>query len=60
MALPEMPTSNFIGLLVGRGSGWAGAWLGSGMIGELLVVAWPGGDQLVSSFRKAKRVVAHP
>ncbi|XTI94911.1 iron reductase domain protein [Cenococcum geophilum] len=42
IALPETPTSDFIGLL-----------LGSGMVGKLLVVAWPNGNQLVSSFRKA-------
>lgn len=36
IALPETPTSDFIGILVGKGSGWAGAWLGSGTVGKLL------------------------
>ncbi|OCL14594.1 iron reductase domain protein [Glonium stellatum] len=53
LALPMTPTTDFIGILVGKGSGWVGASLGGSMVNKLLIAAWPNGNQLVSSFRKA-------
>lgn len=56
IALPENPASDFIGQIVGpidSSGGWAGVSMGSSMKEKLLVVAWPNGEEVISSFRKA-------
>ncbi|KAF1948143.1 FAD/NAD(P)-binding domain-containing protein [Byssothecium circinans] len=56
IALPETPGSDFIGQIVApitNDGGWAGFSMGTSMVGSLLVTAWPHGDQILSSFRKA-------
>jgi cellobiose dehydrogenase (acceptor) len=55
MALPENPTTDFIGQMVvplTDGAGWGGSAFGPGMTGRLLLVAWPNGDEVMSSFRE--------
>lgn len=54
IALPTNTTGNtdFIATIGGKGTGYAGASLGGGMLGKLLVLAWPNGQNVVSSFRK--------
>jgi cellobiose dehydrogenase (acceptor) len=54
-ALPEEGTgSDFIGRISAPiTAGWAGFSLTSSMTAGLLVVAWPNGDEVVSSLRKA-------
>lgn len=39
-----------------NGSGWAGLDLGTTMANRLLIVAWPNGDEIMSSFREATYV----
>ncbi|KAH6657577.1 hypothetical protein BKA67DRAFT_532778 [Truncatella angustata] len=54
MAIPEDATTDFIGQMVfplTDGAGWGAAAFGPGMTGRLLLVAWPNGDEVVSSFR---------
>ncbi|KAK9772253.1 putative Glucose-methanol-choline oxidoreductase N-terminal domain-containing protein [Seiridium cardinale] len=54
MAVPENPTTDFIGQMVvplTDSAGWGAIALGPGMTGRLLLVAWPNGDEVVSSFR---------
>ncbi|KAI4600594.1 hypothetical protein KJ359_000953 [Pestalotiopsis sp. 9143b] len=54
MATPEDPTTEFIGQMVvplTDGAGWGALAFGPGMTGRLLLVAWPNGDEVVSSFR---------
>jgi hypothetical protein len=41
-------------------SGWVGAALGSDMVGPLLLVAYPSGNKVVSSFRVASDYVSPP
>jgi hypothetical protein len=53
IALPASPSTDFMGLLVGKGTGWAGVSLGGPMVNKLLIAAWPNGNAVVSSFRKA-------
>lgn len=56
LVAPENPTTDFIGQMVvpiTDGVGWGGVAFGSGMTGHLLLVAWPNGDDIVSSFRYA-------
>jgi cellobiose dehydrogenase (acceptor) len=56
IALPESPTTDFIAQIVApvnSTGGWGGFSMGSSMAGNLLVVAWPNGDEVVSSFRLA-------
>ncbi|RDL39867.1 CBD9-like protein [Venustampulla echinocandica] len=54
IALPSTPGKDFIGMLVGKGNGWAGVSLAGPMTGgSLLLVAWPNGQNILSSFRKA-------
>lgn len=56
MVLPETITTDFIGQLVvplTSGSGWGGVSLGGAMTGHLMVVAWPNGDEVMTSFRLA-------
>ena len=53
-ALPANGTAtDFIGILSGKGTGWSGVSLGGAMANKLLIVAWPNGQNIVSSFRKA-------
>ena len=63
IALPENPTTDFIGQLhapLQNGSGWIGADLGAPMVNELLIVAYPSGSKVVSSFRKASAYANPP
>ncbi|KAF2713498.1 carbohydrate-binding module family 1 protein [Pleomassaria siparia CBS 279.74] len=63
IALPETPTTDFIGQIVapvGTAGGWAGFTMGQSMSGSLAVVAWPNGDEVVSSFRKASGYTSPP
>jgi cellobiose dehydrogenase (acceptor) len=56
IALPESPTTDFIGQLVGpvnSSGGWVGASMSSSMTDSLLLVAWPHEQDVISSFRKA-------
>ena len=56
IALPENPTTDFIAQIqapVTNGEGWAGFSMGQSMTGNLLVVAWPNEDKIISSFREA-------
>ncbi|KAK4239953.1 hypothetical protein C8A03DRAFT_31969 [Achaetomium macrosporum] len=49
IVIPQQPTTDFIAQLVSRltdGAGWAGASLGSSMLGPLLLVAWANGDKV--------------
>ena len=52
IAVPQTPTTDFIGVLVGKGSGYVGVSLGGGMTNKLLITAWPNGNAVLSSFRK--------
>jgi hypothetical protein len=57
IALPENPTTDFIGQLsapMPGGSGWAGISLQEDMEGPILLTAWPNGNDVVSSFRIAR------
>lgn len=57
IALPENPTTDFIGQFdvpMPRGQGWAGISLQEDMVDPLLIVAWPNGKEVVSSFRIAR------
>lgn len=63
IALPETPTTDFIGQIVapvGSTGGWASFAMGQSMTGNLLIVAWPNGDEVVTSFREATWVYAWP
>jgi hypothetical protein len=53
IAAPENPTTDFIGIIGGKGTGWSGVSLGGTMVGKLLIAAWPNGNTVLSSFRKA-------
>ncbi|KAH8889610.1 GMC oxidoreductase [Thozetella sp. PMI_491] len=55
IALPENPTTDFIGRISSNNltDGWAAIDLGGNMVNRLLVVAWPNGDDVVSSLRVA-------
>ncbi|PVH99549.1 iron reductase domain protein [Periconia macrospinosa] len=52
IALPPTPGTEFIATIGGKGTGWSGVSLGGGMLNKLLIVAWPNGAKIVSSFRK--------
>lgn len=52
IALPETPGPDFVGILVGKGKGWAGVSLGGSMLNKLLIAAWPSGTKIVSTFRE--------
>lgn len=57
IALPENPTTDFIGQFsfpTPAGSGWGGVSLTDDMVGPLLLAVWPNGNNVVSSFRKAR------
>ncbi|KAF2463794.1 FAD/NAD(P)-binding domain-containing protein [Lindgomyces ingoldianus] len=63
LALPENPSTDFIGQIVGpvnSTGGWAGVSMASSMTDHLLIVAWPNGDEVVSSFRKATGYTSPP
>ncbi|KKY20827.1 putative cellobiose dehydrogenase [Phaeomoniella chlamydospora] len=56
IALPEDPTTDFIGQLVvplNSSTGWGGVSFGGAMLNTLLFVAWTDGDDIVTSFREA-------
>ncbi|EPS40417.1 hypothetical protein H072_5775 [Dactylellina haptotyla CBS 200.50] len=57
IAIPSSPTNEFIGLLEGPlgtpANRWAGVSLGGPMNGPTLIVAWPNGNDVVTSFRTA-------
>lgn len=54
IALPENSTgsTDFIATLGGKGTGWSGVSLGGVMLNKLLILSWPNGQSIVSSFRK--------
>jgi hypothetical protein len=54
LALPVNATGNteFIATLGGKDTRYTGINLGGGMLGKLLLVAWPNQQAVVSSFRK--------
>ena len=57
IALPENPSTDFIGQLdvaMPNREGWAGISLQEDMVDPLLIVAWPNGNEVVSSFRVAR------
>jgi hypothetical protein len=56
IALPETPGADFVGVLVGKGKGWAGVSLGGSMLNKLLIAAWPSGTKIVSTFRETTYV----
>lgn len=56
MVVPETITTDFIAQLVvplTDGSGWGGISFGGGMTDHLIFVAWPNGDDIMTSFRLA-------
>lgn len=56
MVLPETIGTDFIGQMVvplTDGAGWGGVSLGGSMTDNLILVAWPNGDDIVTSFRLA-------
>ncbi|KAI1073539.1 hypothetical protein F5B20DRAFT_566693 [Whalleya microplaca] len=56
MALPQSPSKDFIGQIVGpltNGAGWASFDTGVSMANYLLIVAWPNGDGVMMSPRTA-------
>lgn len=56
MVFPETLTTDFIGQIVvplTDGAGWGGVSFGGDMTEHLLFVAWPNGDDIVTSFRLA-------
>jgi len=56
VALPTTPTTDFIGLLVGKGTGWSGVSFGEPMLNKLLIAARPSGTKIVGTFRKTPYV----
>lgn len=57
IVFPETVSTDFIGQLVvplTNGSGWGGVDFGGDMTKHLLFVAWPSGDEVVTSFRMAE------
>lgn len=55
LALPETIESDFIGQMVvplTDSAGWGGVSLGGGMLNHVLFVAWPNGDDIVTTFRQ--------
>ncbi|PBK93646.1 CBD9-like protein [Armillaria gallica] len=56
IALPETIGTDFIGQMVfslTNGAGWGGASFNGAMTKSLLLVAWPNGDEVMTSFREA-------
>ncbi|TVY68649.1 Cellobiose dehydrogenase [Lachnellula suecica] len=60
LALPTTPKADFIGVLVGQGSGYAGISLGGAMTNELLIAAWPNGNSVLASFRETPKYGSPP
>lgn len=61
LALPENPTTDFIGQLSSQyAQGWAGVTLGASMANHLIIAAWPNGNDVLASFRKATGYSAPP
>lgn len=61
IATPETLGSDFIGQIVAPTTkGWAGLDLSAQMQNHILIVAWPNGDEVVSSIRKATGYVTPP
>ncbi|KAH7119788.1 hypothetical protein B0J11DRAFT_70410 [Dendryphion nanum] len=60
IAIPENPTTDFIGQIVAPAGGWGSFSLGGSMRNNLLVTAWPNGEEIVSSFRKATGYTSPP
>jgi hypothetical protein len=61
VALDTAATStDFIGVIVGKGVGYVGISLGGSMVNNLLVAAWPNAKTVISSFRKTAYVLIHP
>lgn len=57
ISLPKEPNGDFIGHLAGsKAMGWVGGDLGPMMVGPLLIVAWPNGQTVQGSIRKAEYV----
>jgi hypothetical protein len=57
IALPQNPSTDFIGQFqvpMPNRRGWAGISLTDDMVGPLLLVAWPNGNQVVTSLRIAR------
>ena len=50
-------STDFVAVIGGKGTaGWSGVSLGGAMLGKLLIVAWPNGQNILSSFRKTAYV----
>ncbi|KAG9237763.1 hypothetical protein BJ875DRAFT_480952 [Amylocarpus encephaloides] len=61
IALPPEPTTDFIGVVVGKGSGYVGISLNGPMTqNSLLLATWPNGKALMSSFRKTSSYGSPP
>lgn len=60
VALPTTPTTDFIGLLTGKGTGWSGVSLGGPMLNKLLIAAWPSGTKIVGTFRETTKYGSPP
>lgn len=62
IVLPSASTSTeFIGEIVAPAAAkWIGLALGGAMIGDLLIMAWPNGNKIVSSTRYATYVLSVP
>ncbi|KAE9373549.1 hypothetical protein N431DRAFT_504192 [Stipitochalara longipes BDJ] len=62
LAVPEDPTSDFIGQMVVplSGSGYGGVSLAGPMVGSLLIVAWPNSGSVVASFRETSGYTSPP
>lgn len=59
LALPQNTTGNtdFIATIGGKGTGYSGVSLGSGMLGKLLFISWPNSQSVLSSFRTTTYVL---
>ncbi|CAG8955446.1 hypothetical protein HYFRA_00010312 [Hymenoscyphus fraxineus] len=63
IALPTNKTTDFIGQMTfptPSGDGWGGIALAGNMVGPLLLAAWPNGEQVVSTFRRASSKSSPP
>ncbi|KAH8678689.1 hypothetical protein BGZ60DRAFT_428519 [Tricladium varicosporioides] len=54
IALPEKPGNDFVGIIVGKGTGYVGSSFGGPMLNALLLAVWPNGSKVMASFRKTK------
>lgn len=56
IAVPENPEADFIGQMVvplTENAGWGAVSLGGGMLNNLLFVAWPNDEEIITTFRLA-------